>query len=247
MHPLSYKNYIFDLYGTLLDIHTDERKRYLWEKMSALYQSYGATYTPGELRQAYQKRISSSEKSLGLPYGEIQITPVFRALFEDKKVSTSDEMLRCIAYTFRTISRSYLRPYPGVIETLKKLKCEGKGIYLLSNAQSVFTHPEVCMTGLDHLLDGILYSSDAGIRKPDPAFMEKGLSIWGLNRSECVMVGNDAECDGGVARGSCMDCIYIFSNISPSDDLKRIDALDANERQTFVRIIRDGDFTKVRG
>lgn len=29
-----YKNYIFDLYGTLLDIHTNESKKYLWEKMT---------------------------------------------------------------------------------------------------------------------------------------------------------------------------------------------------------------------
>ena len=27
-----YQNYIFDLYGTLVDIHTNEKKAYLWEK-----------------------------------------------------------------------------------------------------------------------------------------------------------------------------------------------------------------------
>lgn len=29
-----YQNYIFDLYGTLVDIHTNENKHYLWEKMA---------------------------------------------------------------------------------------------------------------------------------------------------------------------------------------------------------------------
>ena len=29
-----YKNYIFDLYGTLVDIRTDEGKNSLWKKMS---------------------------------------------------------------------------------------------------------------------------------------------------------------------------------------------------------------------
>lgn len=27
-----YKNYIFDLYGTLVDIHTDEEQKEVWEK-----------------------------------------------------------------------------------------------------------------------------------------------------------------------------------------------------------------------
>ena len=29
-----YQNYIFDLYGTLVDIHTNEKKAYLWKKLS---------------------------------------------------------------------------------------------------------------------------------------------------------------------------------------------------------------------
>ena len=32
-----YKNYIFDLYGTLVDINTDEDKSELWDKLSLFY------------------------------------------------------------------------------------------------------------------------------------------------------------------------------------------------------------------
>ena len=32
-----YQNYIFDLYGTLVDIHTNEKKAYLWKKMSLFF------------------------------------------------------------------------------------------------------------------------------------------------------------------------------------------------------------------
>ena len=31
--PLTYDNYIFDLYGTLVDIHTDESDTAIWEKL----------------------------------------------------------------------------------------------------------------------------------------------------------------------------------------------------------------------
>ena len=33
---MKYKNYIFDLYGTLADIETDEQEMKLWKKMAKL-------------------------------------------------------------------------------------------------------------------------------------------------------------------------------------------------------------------
>ena len=42
---MRYKNYIFDLYGTLVDINTDEWSAQLWKKMAILYGYYGAAYT----------------------------------------------------------------------------------------------------------------------------------------------------------------------------------------------------------
>ncbi len=38
----NYQNYIFDLYGTLLDIRTDEDDPLLWDRMAALYSCCGA-------------------------------------------------------------------------------------------------------------------------------------------------------------------------------------------------------------
>ena len=40
-----YKNYIFDLYGTVIDINTDEWNDDLWKKIAILYAYKGAHYT----------------------------------------------------------------------------------------------------------------------------------------------------------------------------------------------------------
>ena len=45
---MRYKNYIFDLYGTLVDIHTEEDNQELWEKMRLFYGYYGAVYRSWE-------------------------------------------------------------------------------------------------------------------------------------------------------------------------------------------------------
>ena len=43
-----YKNYIFDLYGTLIDINTKEWEIDVWIKMQELYGFYGANYKTKE-------------------------------------------------------------------------------------------------------------------------------------------------------------------------------------------------------
>ena len=43
---MRYTDLIFDLYGTLVDIHTEETET-VWEKTSILFGFYGADYTPG--------------------------------------------------------------------------------------------------------------------------------------------------------------------------------------------------------
>ena len=54
-----YKNYIFDFYGTLVDILTDEKDPALWDKLAQLYQAYGADYKGEGLRKSYAKRVAS--------------------------------------------------------------------------------------------------------------------------------------------------------------------------------------------
>ena len=53
--PKHYENYVFDLYGTLVDIHTDEEPRELWEKLVLFFGYYGAHYTPEDLKDAQTK------------------------------------------------------------------------------------------------------------------------------------------------------------------------------------------------
>ena len=81
------------------------------------------------------------------------------------------------AITFRALSRKFLRAYDGAEELLKELRRRGKGIYLLSNAQTDFTRPEIEMLGLTGYFDGIFISSEQGCRKPSPRFVVRRLGF----------------------------------------------------------------------
>ncbi len=84
-----YDNYIFDLYGTLIDIHTDEEQPKLWEKMcDYLKTNFGAEYTAKALRKRYLEICAEEEKELqkrnGADFPEIQIEDVWGKLICEK-------------------------------------------------------------------------------------------------------------------------------------------------------------------
>lgn len=235
-----YQNYIFDLYGTLVDIHTNENKAYLYEKMADVYSALGAIYTKTEWKRAYREGCRKRKAAHENPYYEIELKEVFAELFTSKQTEADEKVVQTVSSIFRVLSRSYMRLYDGVEEFLELCRKKGKKVYLLSNAQSVFTIPELKALGLYDRFDGILISSDAGVCKPDIAIMDELLKRYHLKKEESIMIGNDRTSDILIAKNSHMDSLYIHSNISPA-------AYTEEEKMVGATYeIMDGDFRKIK-
>lgn len=213
-----YKNYIFDFYGTLVDILTDEKDPMLWDKLAQLYQAYGAYYKGKALKKAYAKRVGQARKDLvalkGVAYPEIDLAHIFNQLYVDASLQSSrlhqpEGWGQLIAMVFRVLSHKYLMAYPHTKEVLAFLKERGCRLYLLSNAQAAFTNAEIDLMELRAYFDAIYLSSDAGICKPQPEFLKKVLIDHKLKPSETVMVGNDLTTDIAVAEGVGIDGILL--------------------------------------
>ena len=202
--------------------------------MSEIYSAYGAVYTGKELRKAYIELVAKHEKELP-KNGEIDLNVVFIELFERKGISCDRELSRNIAITFRSISRQKLCVYDYVKETLQELKNRGKKVYLLSNAQSDFTRPEMAMLGLTSYFDGIFISSEKGCKKPSSDFFIQLLDDFRLEAKNCLMVGNDESADIMGAHSVGMDSLYIHTEISPKEDTS----------STATYAVMDGDWKKV--
>ena len=174
-----YQNFIFDLYGTLVDISTNENKPILWKKLSEFYGFHGADYHWKELKNTYHELVKTElAQNTDYDYPEIDITKIFLALYTQKGVTASSELVMHTAQLFRIESTNFVRLYPGSMGTLLKLKEKGANIYLLSNAQRVFTEYEMRYLGIYDLFDGVLISSDEGCMKPDIAFFERILNRY---------------------------------------------------------------------
>ena len=221
-----YANYIFDLYGTLVDIRTDEEKPALWKQMAFFFGFHNARYTSVELKRRYheiveealkEKKAAESAKYDHEAYPEIKIEEVFEKLYKEKNVEPDEELLIYTCKMFRVASTDWLKVYPGAVELIKKLKKKGK-VYILSNAQRQFTQYELNALGISSLFDGVLISSDAGFAKPDVEFFKKLETEFGVDFSESLMIGNDSKNDIEGAKAVVMDTFYVRSAISPEND-----------------------------
>lgn len=211
-----YKNYVFDLYGTLVDIRTNEQKAYLWKKLQIWYSMHNAHYDkPLDMKKEFFKLIQEKEADMKKEHAEIQLEYVFKQLFENKGVQVSMDLAVETGKMFRMLSLEHINLYDGVLDLFERLKKDNKKIYLLSNAQRIFTEPEMRYLGIYDLFDGIIYSSDAGVRKPSSEFYDILFKKYGLKKSESVMVGNDHICDAGGASEYGIDSMYWWTDISP--------------------------------
>ena len=68
---MEYKNYVFDLYGTLVDIKTDEEDMNAWSKLSLFYGYYDALYDPEELKERYFSLVNQEEDVLGSKLADV--------------------------------------------------------------------------------------------------------------------------------------------------------------------------------
>lgn len=218
-----YENILFDLYGTLIDIRTDEEMPELWEKMAVYYSERGAEYTADEIQKEYVRLVAEEKKRVAKAYPEykmidIPIENVFEKLYTLKNVGVQkkgQDFVNDTAAYFRKSSTLFIKLYDGVIELMEYLKSNKKHVYLLSNAQHTFTMNEIKELGLYDYFDDIFISSDYCVSKPDTHFYEKPLGKYNMDRSKTIMVGNDYISDMKGAHDAGIDGLYIHQEISP--------------------------------
>lgn len=218
MEAIVIKAVIFDLYGTLVDIKTDEDSEDLWCAFSKF-----TRYQADELKRLYFSKVEALERQAG---SGVEID--FKKVFEDLEISEA------FMYKFRELSREKLGLYDGVVDLLEYLEKKGIKRVLLSNAQSIFTMPEIEFLGLNRYLDSIYLSSEVGYYKPNPKFFNYMLDQEALIAEECLFIGNDSKCDIEGAMDLGMEAVYIHTDCSPAYD----------EAMTCFRVM-DGDFNKI--
>ncbi|MBF0775607.1 HAD family hydrolase [Streptococcus azizii] len=227
----NYKNYIFDFYGTLVDIRTDEHKWEVWNQLTQLYNAFGCSYRPRQLKKVFHRFVKEAEETLAQTvdthHVEVDLEAIFIRLLtaaphKIQSENTPNDLVtfgQLVATMFRLLSREKLEAYANTLTTLQTLKEEKARLFILSNAQRAFTQPEIEATGCASLMEKIYISSDVQMKKPEPAFLDLVMEENGLLPEETVMVGNDLTTDIAIAHERGIDAVLLNTFFYPQEEI----------------------------
>jgi putative hydrolase of the HAD superfamily len=211
---MAFKGLLFDLYGTLIDIETDEGMEEIYRGISHFLTYHGVHLHRWEVRDHYFRIMNQQRDQSGEEYPEIVVEDIWDAILKEqgmRPASARFPLTTVLAQIFRGISRKRLRLYPGVKETLDTLR----GAYhlaLVSDAQPCFARPEIRAVGLEGSFDAVVISAEYGFRKPDPRLFRAAMEGLGLSAQEVIFVGNDMHRDIFGASRLGIKTIFFASN-----------------------------------
>jgi putative hydrolase of the HAD superfamily len=211
---MAIKGILFDLYGTLIDIETNEYMDEIYRAI-AHYLSYQGVYLHRwEVKERYYQIMKQQKEACGEEYPEIDVEAIWNEFLMQEGIKSSlhrGQQAKVIAHIYRGVSRNRLQLYPDVKRVLNELQMKYR-LALISDAQSCYALPEIQAVGLENYFESIVISSRYGFRKPDPRLFQKTLDNMQLTSSEVIWVGNDMFRDIYGAQALGIKNIYIDSN-----------------------------------
>ncbi|MDD4566606.1 HAD family hydrolase [Methanoculleus chikugoensis] len=200
---------LFDCYGTLVDILTDERDIETYRCLSQWLIYQGVRIAPEDLRNLYTCRVSEALELAGEPHPEVRVEEIFAGICAEHaawEVDT-DRLGVESARAFRAASLRRL----GVIERSKRLLdlFSAKKTGVVSNGQRVFSEQEMRMLEFYDRLGFVIFSSDLGYQKPDPRIYAAALGRMRLSAPEVLFIGDNPGNDVDAPRRLGMQALHV--------------------------------------
>jgi len=184
MSPLSsqpLRLIVYDLDGTLVDAFED-----IWIGVNHALRQFGLPELPYAQVKSYVGDGARMliRRCLGEAHADRfdEVYPAYRAYYAEHPVDKA-------------------HPYPGVAETLQKVRALGLRQAILTNKPDEVSLLTCARLGLDGLVDGIWGEQPGRPRKPDPDSLLQVARHFGFALGQCALVG-DGPADHKVAHAA---------------------------------------------
>lgn len=180
-----YKACIFDLDGTLTDT------------LESLTYSVNAT-----LKELGLSQITDTQCKAFVGNGARRLIEQSLQAAGDPHATRIEEAMEVYGRIFKTYCTYHVAPYEGIVDMLEELKRQGVQLAVLSNKPHLQTK-DVVATFFDEGTFARVYGQQEGVpRKPDPAAVHMILDELGVQRKECLYIGDsDVDMQTGCAAG----------------------------------------------
>jgi putative hydrolase of the HAD superfamily len=214
------KGIFFDLYGTLIDIITDEYDPWIYSNLSRYLSYRDVKIAPEELKKIYFEDIQSHLKQNNEPYPEVDVYKIFSNIihrYGNKKYSKST--IVDTAVLFRSLTMRRFEAFQGVYDVLVSL-VEKYELAIISDAQWVFAEPEMAMLGLTRFFKFKILSSWFGFKKPDVRLFDTAMKKLVAKPEESVYIGDNPQKDLVGAKKAGMKFILFKSEYKPYNEFQ---------------------------
>ena len=184
-----YRNYIFDLDGTLLDTLCD-----LAASTNYALRQYGMP----------EHSIDSVRTFVGNGVGKL----IERAVPEGIGNTQYESVLATFRKHYMDHSLDTTKPYPGIEDMLKELRSKGCRVAVVSNKFYDATR-SLCRHFFPDTVEVAIGERQDIRRKPAPDTVIEAMRQLGIDRKDTVYVG-DSEVDIATARNSSIPCISVL-------------------------------------
>lgn len=214
------KAIFFDLYGTLIDIKTDEHDPWIYSILSQYFLYHSLKIGPDELKGAYFEEIEQHLKQSKEFHPEVDVYELFHKImhrYGNRKYSKS--IVIDTAMLFRSLTMRHFGLFPSLIDALTPLSKKYR-IAIISDAQWVFAESEIEMLGLDRFFKMRILSSRFGFKKPDVRLFTIAMGKLGVRPEESIYIGDNLQRDLQGAKRAGMGFILFGSKFQEYNDLK---------------------------
>ena len=98
-----------------------------------------------------------------------------------------------MARLFKELRVESIRPYPGALETLTKLRGSGVKLALVTNGSAEIQRAKIERWDLERYFDHVQVEEEFGAGKPEPIVYRHALERLGVDASGAWMVGDNLE------------------------------------------------------
>jgi putative hydrolase of the HAD superfamily len=200
------KAILFDLDNTLLDFMYFKKETARAAARAMVKQGFPATEKEvyNRIFQVYDKKGIEYQKT----FYEV-VHPYHLEINKAEKI----QHIGIIAYMRR--KSQVLKPYPGVVKILAKLRKKGFKLGIVSDAPRNKVWDRLIMSGLEDKFDVVVSVSDTLRFKPHPSSFKLALKKLKLNPEEVLFVGDNPARDiKGAKKLGMKTCFAKYGNIT---------------------------------
>ena len=178
------KAVIFDLDNTLIDFLKMKRMA-CSEAIDAMIDAGLKIKKENALKELY---------SLYSTYG-IEYQKIFQEFLRKVNGGIDYKILAYGINAYRKVKEGFLSPYPGVKETLIKLKQKNLKLAVVSDAPTIQAWLRLTSLRLDDFFDAVVALGNKKKQKPNKLPFEAAMKKLHVKPSECLMVGDNPDRD----------------------------------------------------